>query len=335
MRMGFLLLTYNEFLESVSQGLAGTTTHIYLAIIFLAVFIFIIILISKITKYKENKELKIILNKKYSSLIKELKISKGEKDIIERLSRFLRKPEKKYLLLLNPNVFHSTLNKLRELILKDKKQFLDDRILFSLERKLKFNTISKFSELDSTYDLPNEMSVYVIFNKDQKISGKIKNTEEAINVIIKNSIIDIIEGQKAAIYTNNYSGIYVFYTKLNKIDNNQLSFEHSFKMKALQRRDFFRKNILLPVIIEKTGENNKPVKTVLYDISGGGASFDNTNLGLKAHDDIKISFPDNNLLTLRLNAEVIRCSRDGKISHVKFNHLKDSAQDRIIRLINK
>ena len=75
------IVSYKKFLESVSQGLAGTSTRIYLALIFLAVFIFIIILISKITKYKERIELNKILNKKYNFLIKDLKVDRNEKQI--------------------------------------------------------------------------------------------------------------------------------------------------------------------------------------------------------------------------------------------------------------
>ena len=82
---------------------------------------------------------------------------------------------------------------------------------------------------------------------------------------------------------------------MKNIEKYQLSLDHTFKLKTLQRRNFFRKSVYLPVLIEKTGTTNEPIKTVLYDISGGGASIDNEKLGLKSHDDIKISFPNNNI----------------------------------------
>ena len=330
-----LIVNYREFLNSVSNGLAGSSFQIMLASISLFFFIFIIILISKIHKYKEKKKLKLILDKKYNNLIKQYSINPDEKEIIERLSKFLRSPEKKYLLLLNPNIFHSTLNKLRELILINKKEHLDSKILYSLEHKLGFNRISKFSELNTTYDLPDGLSVYIIFNKNQKISGSIINTESEIKVDVENRIKENLKGKKAIIYTHTYSGIYVFYTVVKSAEKYQLSLEHTFKLKTLQRRNFFRKSVHLPVLIEKTGEPAEPIGSLLYDISGGGASIDNRKLGLKPNDDIKISFPGNNLLTLRLNAEVIRSSRNGKTVHVRFNHLKSSSQDRIVRLINK
>jgi hypothetical protein len=335
MEFFILIVTYKEFLESVSKGLAGNSFQIILAVSSLLFFILLIIIISKIFKYKEKKELKIVLDKKYNKLLAQFSIDLKEKEIIERLSKFLRTPEKKYLLLLNPNIFHSTLNKLRELILMDKKAHLDSKTLYSLEHKLGFNKISRFSELNTTYDLPDGISVYVIFNKDLKLSGRIINTEEAIKVNLENRITENHKGRKALIYTHMYSGIYVFYTKVKKMSNFQLLLEHTFKLKALQRRSFFRKNVNLPVLIEKTGDVVQPVSTMIYDISGGGASIDNRNIGLNPHDDIKLSFPNNKILTLRLNAEVIRTSRNGKTAHIKFNHLKYSTQDRIIRLINK
>ena len=335
MDYSFLIVNYREFLDSVSKGLAGSTYQIILGLVTLFIFIFIIIMISKIHKYKEKKELKIILDKKYNNLIKQYSITTNEKGIIERLSKYLRNPEKKYLLLLNPNIFHFTLNKLRELILLNKQKYLDSKTLYSLEHKLGFNKISKFSELNTTYDLPDDISVYVIFSKDLKISGRIINTEDEIKVSLENRIQENLKGQKAVIYTHTYSGVYVFYTRVKKNEKYQLSLEHTFKLKALQRRNFFRKSVHLPVLIEKTGDVKNSVKSVLYDISGGGASIDNKKLGLKPHDDVNISFPNNKLLTLRLNAEVIRSSRNGKTVHVKFNHLKSPTQDRIIRLINK
>ena len=74
----------------------------------------------------------------------------------------------------------------------DKKDHLDSKILYSLEHKLGFNKISKFSELNTTYDLPDGISVYVIINKDLKMSGRIINTEESIKVNLENRISSVI-----------------------------------------------------------------------------------------------------------------------------------------------
>ncbi len=330
-----ILLTNKELLEDFSRGLIRSFNQIYIVFIVIISFILIVILISQISRYKEKKELKIILNKKYDTLIEKLKINLNEKEIIEKLSKYLKNPEKKYLLLLYPNLFHSTLNKLRESIIKKYRQHLDEKILSSLERKVGFSRISQYSELISTYDLPEGMSVYVIIDENHKGYGKIIYSEESLKIRLDIEIKGISIGQEVTIYTHNYTGVYVFHAILKRIEKNILFFEHTKRIKSLQRRNYFRRKVFFPVLIEKPGDSNKPIGSILYDISGGGASIDNTKLGLKPHDDFRITFPNNNILTLYLDAEVIRCSKDGKIIHIMFNHLKPSVQDRIIRLINK
>ena len=174
----FILMTFEEYLHGVSRSLIKSPMYIIGTIVIILILFIIVFLIFKFYNYKDKKSYQSILKDKYESYINKFKITEEEKKIIEKLSTFLKNPEKKYLLLINPNIFHYALNNLRKI------EHIKDSILKSILLKLKFNKVSPYMSLKTTYDMPDGMPVYVVLNSNYKISGKIVKSENYLLVAI-------------------------------------------------------------------------------------------------------------------------------------------------------
>ena len=100
------------------------------------------------------------------------------------------------------------------------------------------------------------------------------------------------------------------------------------------RREHLRKKVRLPVSVRQAEGTGQPVKSVLVDLSGGGASLRNPEARFKASDRLELTFaPDARALTVP--ARVLRTSRSGAVLHVRFDGLPPPSRQRIVFLLRK
>ena len=321
-------LLQTELLKNISEGFVKSPIQIFISIIIIILFIGIFVLIGVITAVRTKNILINQLFKKYEKLLLLFNVTIEENKILNKLSIYLKNPDNKYLLLTDPNIFHNALNKLRT------KENIEGIILHALEKKLGFLNFSPDTIIKSTFDINNGALVIIIFSFNKKTTGHVIKSEEFLKVKVSSEINFIVKEENAKIVTYNYTGGYVFNVRLKDYKDGIMYFTHTAKTKIYQRREFYRKNKKRFVFIHRKETEDKPETAMILDLSGGGASIDNSILKFKVGDEFKISFPKIKNNKLIVNAEVIRTSKNNSVIHVKFNNLIPLFYDKIIEIVN-
>jgi hypothetical protein len=321
-------ISQTDLLINISEGFIKSPFQIFISIIIIILFIGVFILIGIISAGRAKNILINQLFKKYEKLLQLFNITNEENKILKKLSIYLKNPDNKYLLLTDPNIFHNALNKLRT------KENIEGVILHALEKKLGFLNFSPDTIIKSTFDINNGALVIIIFSLNRKITGLVIKSEEFLKVKISSEINFIVKKENAMIVTYNYTGGYVFNVRLMDYKGGIMNFTHSTKTKIYQRREFYRKNKKRFVYIHRKETEDEPETAVIFDLSGGGASIDNSILKFKVGNEFKISFPKIQNNKLIVNAEVIRISKNNSVIHVKFNNLIPLFYDKIIEIVN-
>jgi hypothetical protein len=317
-----------DFLKSVSDGFIKSPMQIIISVIMIILFVLFLIILGVVTTCNARKLLMAQLLTKYKKILMLFKITDDEKRMIEKLSVFLTNPDSKYLLFTDPNIFYHTLDKLRA------KENVEGLLLHDLEKKLGFMDVLPDKVLNSTHDINNGNIVIIIFKFNKKITGHVIKSEESLKVKVINETNFLIKGKNALIVAYNYTGMYVFNVRLKEYKDGILGFTHSTKFKIYQRRNFYRKNKKRPIFILRKETDNKPETAMILNLSGGGASIDNSFFKFKVGDKFKISFPKVKNNEIIIDAEVVRTSKNNSVIHVKFNDLIPLFIDHIIEIVN-
>lgn len=136
------------------------------------------------------------------------------------------------------------------------------------------------------------------------------------------------------VFVHNFTGIYAFGTSVIENKGNSLVVKHSMQKKRFQRREFYRKQIKLPVMLKKTDSSDEPAHAFIVDISAGGVCIHHPRLHITKGDDLKIYFQKMAEDLFYLNAEVLRVAKKGSEVSVRFEHLSGQSMDRIIGMMN-
>ncbi|MBN1797947.1 MAG: PilZ domain-containing protein [Spirochaetales bacterium] len=318
-----------ELIDSISTGFKKTPTEVLVFIFLLGGFLFVFlsafIIIKLVERYKLNKT----LSRKYEKYVMVFRLTAREKNIIEEMARFLKNRNKKYLLLLNPKTFSATLHLLqREIKVKAE-------VLTSLKTKLGFNKARPHSIITDTRDLKLSMPVIIMHDKKIKISGTVsQSTEDSFVIALQEENREIKKNEDVVVFLHNFTGIYAFTVTVRENRGDSLVLNHSRQKERFQRREFYRKQVKLPVLLKKIDSSADPVQAFIVDLSAGGAAIHHPRMHIAKGDDLKIYFQKANDDIFYLNAEVVRAARNGTEISVRYGHLSEQYRDRIIGMIN-
>jgi len=311
-------------LQAIADALNKTPQQINMglsligAIIF--VFLLIVLTISLIRRYK----LFTIYKEKYLQQLAACNLSFLEIDIIDKLSQYLKTPQKKYLLLVNSHIFNSCLQEY------EKTNPLAPDFIKELCKKLGFKLVDLFHFPVATWDIQEGKPAVLQFMDKKNITGVItKQLADALVFKIGDNSSAPLPGMDATIYMHYSLGVYYFHTMVQTIEDKNVYVNHSDTITKMQRREYFRKALSLPVIIQKEGSLEKPVASVIVDLSMGGMSVRNPHNQFQKGDDCKLYFHDEANANFHLYGEVIRTSKNGKIMHIRFGHLPASVEVQI------
>ncbi len=324
----YLLTTQlDDFFNTVKNSLFYANLNFLISAIIISVFMVVLIIILINVVYKNKKLTTLFMRERYVNLIKKLELTADERRIIERLAVYLKDKDRKYQLLINPNVFYSCLDSLMN------EDEISESTIEPVVIKLGFNNFSPYTKLVTTHDFYDGMPVYIVINRKDRINGRVVKSEKHLIISVNANAPGISEDSMVEIFTYNQSGIYSFQTKFVKKVAYNLYFEHSGKFTEYQRRIFFRKKVDLSVMVKNAHESEEPVPVKMLELSGSGAMLENANYRYDIGDDLKIRFPERDILSL--DAHVVRTLKNKSIACVEFSHLRQNVQDKIIRMINK
>ncbi len=315
----------SSFFESVSSGFVQSPLEILIVILLLIGFFGFLLLMYRIQKKRAKRKLFKQSQEKFERLVKKFDINPSEQALIRKLADFLKKPEKEYLLLLNQATFNSSVNKLKA------KEELPAVAVTGLRLKLGFSAQDPEKRPSSSAELPQGMGVIIITEGGKKYPGKVTDCQaQSLAVHLEDPTAPISRGNPVTLYFQNRSGIFAFTTFVQERKGTAVYLDHSDKIVRHQRRKYYRKRLLLPLFIKPAGSEEVPVRSIMLDLGGGGASLKNPYARFKSGDDLELSFHPAGEKQFFILTEVLRVSKNGKILHVRFGPLKETTRDRII-----
>ncbi len=316
-----LALLFEEIAKGFVHSPLEISIFIVLVLAFFSIFIFIYkYQVKKTREEKAKKALEI-----FEQICREKAFDHTELLALEQLTRYLKLPYEKNLLLEDQSVFNACVKKLQ------KEMQIPLPVLSALRLKLGFKRENPDEIPHSTAELSKEMTVFVVVSGRNQFPSRIVQLDpDSIKIQIEKPVPIPNPGTSIQVYFQKSSGIFSFPTRIQKTAGGLIWISHSENIERLQRREFYRKKLKLPVYIKPTGSSEPPLRTNIIDLSGGGASILNTAQNFHEKEDVTLIFFTPRPERMILTAHVIRVSEGGKTLHVSFGHMLESSRDRII-----
>jgi len=258
--------------------------------------------------------------------------------LIKQLAEFLPFPRQKHRIMVNPRIFDFCVLRLLAAGPEQRGAVAD------LRSKLGFPQISEDVLPVSTRDLPLGMPVVLVRKGNPPFRGTlVARDESSLSVEIQGQA----EGRPAAgqdsgpdsgqaaipvsVYFQNRAGFFSFTTRITAREERVFRLEHSEKIQRYQRRRYARRQLRLPVFIHPYGGASKPLKSVLIELSGGGASLQNPSRAFTTDQQVELSFAPKGE-KFHVLGRIVGVSKSGQVVHVEFQALEDTERERIGRL---
>jgi hypothetical protein len=260
----------------------------------------------------------------YRYLIRRLGLSRSERQMTDRISSFYRPQEKRYMVLIDEADFDDCVARAEE------HGVLEEITLSALRPKLDFGAGKPNEMLGSSAELSPGTPVIVVQKGRSSIRGKVgSRDEQALVVTLDPGVEPPTLGIPISLYFHSTEGVFVFLTYARQLVKNNIYVDHSDVIRPTQRRRYYRKAIKLPVYVMLRDKLEEPIRSAFIDVSGGGASLENPGMDVAPGDDLALSFSSGGE-RFTVPARVVRLSGDGRVMHVQFQRLSETARDRLI-----
>ena len=316
--------------EEISQGFKHTPLEITLFIILVLGFISIFIIVYRYQLRKSRINMILQAQTIYNNIVRQKALSEFERNLLERLTTYLKSPYERNMLLENQSTFNACVKKL----------LMDEQIpshhLSALRLKLGFKRQEPEQIPNSSVELTKDIPLLIIQRGGKECPGRfIKSNSDFLSIAIEKGISPPQSGDPIRIYFQKPSGLFYFSSLVKKANEGILRVAHSENIKRLQRRMYYRKKLKMPVYVRLSGTPDRPIRSIFTDLGGGGASLINTKRPFHEGDEIQLYFFASKEGRVNLPAKVIRISGGGKTLHVTFGNIPESIRDRIMGYLFK
>jgi c-di-GMP-binding flagellar brake protein YcgR len=325
----------SAFFETVSRGFERSPSEIVLVIVSFLVFIALLIIIYRLQRQKLRREQRSITRKRYRQIAGKLSLTPAEEDLIQRLARFLKAPEKKYLILINQPTFNFCAAKLKA------KEGAAAPAIAGLRSKLGFRLQGPEQIPASSTELPEGQGLLVVAvdprapesrlePEEGKAQGRVLKQEPGdLPVQLIETDVSFHPGQPVRVYFQNRTGLFSFLSSVRSVEGRRIHLMHGEDVKRLQRRKYYRRRVSQPVGIRYPGAEQQPTFSTFYDLGGNGASLKNPGRRYRAGEAVELTFLAAGE-RFSLVAEVLRTSKNREVLHVRFAPMRETTRDRII-----
>jgi hypothetical protein len=320
----------SAFFETVSRGFEHSPLEIVLVVVSMLAFIALLIIAYRIQRRRTRRQQHEIADRRYRELAGKRSLTPSEQNMVKRMARFLKDPDKKYLILISQPTFNFCASKLR------KKEAATASSIAELRNRLGFRLQGPEQIPASSTELPDGQGLLIIGLKGNlKAQGRVGKQEP------RSLVVELVEGSPAfrerepvRIYFQNRSGLFSFDSSVQSVKNRTVLLEHGEEIKRIQRRKYYRKRISQPVAVRRPDSEEQHTVSTFYDLGGNGASLKNPAKRFSAGDDLELTFLAAGE-RFTLVAEVLRTSKVGEVLHVRFAPMRETTRDRIIGALFK
>ena len=317
----------SAFFDTVSRGFERSPLEIVLVILSFLAFIAVLILIYRIQRLRVRRQRRQMAERRYRRFADRLSLSPAEEDLARRMSRYLKEPEKKYLILINQPTFNYCAAKLRQ----------NDpdctAAIAELRTRLAFRLDGPEQVPYSSAGLPVGQGLLILAGGERsgrKAHGRIGAQEPRSAVVqLIEAASRFREGEPVRVYFQNRSGLFSFRSTVQSVHDDVLRLQHGEEIERIQRRRYYRRRISQPLALRRAGSEEPPVRSTFFDLGGNGASLRNPGKRFGPGDALELIFLAAGQ-RLSLVAEVLRTSKNGEILHVRFAPMRETTRDRII-----
>lgn len=298
---------------------------IFALLLALAMLVLFLLVLSRSRRLQ--REMRESSSELYYFLLPTLALDGNDHQLIKRLAGFLPFPQQKHRLLVNPQIFDECAGHLLA------EQRIEQEAIRNLRSKLGFPKNANNFLPGSSLDLPLDMPVIIVQKGKPTVRGRlISSVESSIGIEIEGEPSTAPADGPINVYFQNRAGFFSFSTRVASREEKILRIDHSDKIKRYQRRRNARKQLRLPVFIQPYQGTSAPLKAVLLDLSGGGASLQNPNRTFRIDQQVELSFGPQGE-KFHVLGQVVRVSRGGQIIHVEFQALEEADRERIVRSV--
>jgi c-di-GMP-binding flagellar brake protein YcgR len=318
----------NLILTEMSEGFVKNPIEIALfSVLIIGIIVAVVLLYRRQLRAAREQRLR-HSQQIFSRAVRERKLQLGEVSLLESMAGHLNAPDLKHLLVENQGSFNTCAAKLLE------SGGAASSEIAALRLKLGFRPRSLEQPLHSTAQLFEDLPVIVVQKGRQGCRGRIDRIEPHIlGIEVGDGSIPLKRGLPVQVYFQTPSGRFVFSTRIRKVGKGYIEVVHSERIKRLQRRQFYRKRIMLPIYVKRAGPDERTQLTTLIDLGGGGASIANRELNCEAGERVSLSLLAPKKERIDIAGLVLRVSRGGKIAHVRFDHILEADRDRIMNIL--
>jgi hypothetical protein len=320
----------SAFFETVSRGFERSPSEIILVIVSVLAFIALLIIAYRIQRRRIRRQQRNLADRRYRELAEKRSLTPSEQNLVKRMARFLKDPQKKYLILISQPTFNFCAAKLR------KKEAVTASSIAELRNRLGFRLQGPEQIPASSAELPDGQGLLIIGIKGNlKAQGRVGKQEP------RSLVVELFEGsptfrerEPVRIYFQNRSGLFSFDSSVQSVQNRTVLLEHGEEIKRIQRRKYYRRRISQPVALRRPDTEDQHMVSTFYDLGGNGASLKNPQKRFSAGDDLELTF----LVAgerFALVAEVLRTSKNGEVLHARFAPMRETTRDRIIGALFK
>jgi hypothetical protein len=317
----------NDFLYAVSQGFMHSPAQIRLFIALIGAFVAILLLVFLLQRRSARVRHMRNASEMYEHLVRQLGLSRSERELADRLTGCCQPPDKKYLVLLHQHTFDACAARLRQ------REEISEMTLAALRLKLDFTAHRPEDVPASSTELPRGMRVVLAEKGRTGMKGQVTRQDaEALVVTMEERSPLPTRGVPVSVYFHNQAGLFAFLTHARSISGREVFLDHSEALKRFQRRKYYRRRVEIPVEVGPEGDPSEAVPSILMDLSGGGASLRNPGLVLSPGARLRLTFAPRGA-RFSVVGRVVRKSASGELLQLQFEGLSEAARDRVIGLV--
>ena len=315
------------------SGFTSSPLEVSVVLALMIIGVIALIVTARIKSRKERRRVEQHGERAFQDLVQQYDLSESEVLQLRTLAQELEHPHKRYLLLRNQALFD------RAAILAQETGAIDASAISALRVRLGYAGSRAGVRPAATTELPEGDAVIL---RPESADGSsptwqgtvVRQTREALAVSLEKTPAGLDQGAAVLLFYFDHSGVYRTATRVVGESGDLVYLAHTEGFARLQRRQFDRADVQLPVTIRSVGqEEREPQRGVLLDVGGGGARVRCPGANLRTGSEIDLSLHPDTESTLSVSGTVIRISSGGAVFHVSFNDVKQSKQDRLYKLI--
>lgn len=317
-----------DFFTDFYVGFSSTPGELILALAALIVFFGGLIIYFVVKSRQAARERIAKAEEAYREHVEQFPLTPSDEDAIEAMARHLNAPERKYLLLVSQGIYNSCAERALEAGEVAEQQVAAIRV------KLGFAGRHTTKPPASTTEIPSGAAVLLHQEGESSVRGRVVEHEPtALNVELDEGAREFTYGSAITILYQTNSGIFAFESVVQSREGRQLRLAHDEEPKRMQRRQYYRQRVDMPVYVRPTGSKKEPLESRFLDVGGGGASLKNPSRKFGAGTDLELTFHPSSDAPLNLHGRVVRTSQQGEVLHVNFEKLREPTRDKIFRFL--